>query len=211
MVLIDVGGPLLDEGAEYAAWDARLAALLREAGFAVGDDELAQAVAAATRRCDPHPRISALWQFVQPDLARFRSLVETFRDFQVRLSRERSPQVVRPGAAEVVAELSGRYQLALAGNQPASVRHLLARAGLLPFFRWTRVSEDMGVAKPDPLFFRMVLAGMSARPGEAVMVGDRLDHDVLPARLAGLWTIRALVGPYAQQVPPPPGIARTGR
>jgi len=32
-------------------------------------------------------------------------------------------------------------------------------------------------------------------------VGDRLDCDVLPAKLIGMKTVRVLLGPYAEQVP----------
>ncbi|HEU67800.1 MAG TPA: haloacid dehalogenase, partial [Candidatus Acetothermia bacterium] len=42
--------------------------------------------------------------------------------------------------------------------------------------------------------------GLGVEPKEAVMVGDRLDFDIFPARLVGMKAIRVLVGPYAGQV-----------
>ncbi|HIQ00052.1 TPA: HAD family hydrolase, partial [Candidatus Bipolaricaulota bacterium] len=77
----------------------------------------------------------------------------------------------------------------------------LEEFGVLQYFQWKKVSEEMGVAKPDPLFFRMILDGLGLAPSEAVMVGDRLDHDILPARLLGMRAVRVLAGPYAEQVP----------
>jgi len=94
--------------------------------------------------------------------------------------------------------------LALAGNQPTWIKRHLAEVGVLDFFRWQLVSEEMGASKPDLLFFRMILDGLGVSPKEAVMVGDRLDHDVPPARLLGMRAVRVLVGPYAEQVPRSP-------
>ena len=59
----------------------------------------------------------------------------------------------------------------------------------------------MGIAKPSLLFFRMILDGMGVRPEEAVIVGDRLDHDIFPAKLLGMKTVRVLLGSYRRQLP----------
>jgi FMN phosphatase YigB (HAD superfamily) len=200
-VLIDVGGPILDEDHEYAAWDSFLVGLLTEEGVEVEEERLAQLIGLALQRCLPNPRVAALWELVRPNVEKFRRLKEALRAYQRRhLAEEYEPRL-RPGVREALEELAGKYALALAGNQPAWIKEFLAEAGVLKFFRWQLVSEEMGVRKPDPLFFNMILAGVGARPGEAAMVGDRLDHDVLPARLLGLYTVRILVGPYREQLP----------
>lgn len=45
------------------------------------------------------------------------------------------------------------------------------------------------VRKPNPLFFEYVLNELKAKPGEAVMIGDRLHADVLGGNRAGMYTI----------------------
>lgn len=200
-VLIDIGGPILDEDDEYAAWDRFLLSLLRQHGLDVSEERLSQAVLSATQRCHSNPRTTALWQFVRPDLERFRRLRDVFRDFQDQWIEDHRAKRLRAGVREAISALADRYLLALAGNQPAHVAGFLAEEGILDRFRWRWVSEEMGVQKPDPLFFQMILDGLSVRPEEAVMVGDRLDFDILPAKLLGLRTVRALVGPYSAQVP----------
>ena len=200
-VLVDVGGPILDEDREYAAWDSFLVELLAAEGIQISPGELARLVATATRSCEHNPRLAVLWKLVRPDVARFRRLKEALRAFQRRhLAEEYIPRL-RPGAKEVLAALAGGYTLALAGNQPTRVVDYLEEFGVLQYFQWKKVSEEMGVAKPDPLFFRMILDGLGLAPSEAVMVGDRLDHDILPARLLGMRAVRVLAGPYAEQVP----------
>jgi len=199
-VLIDVGGPILDEDHEYAAWDSFLVELLAQEGIPTGEEELSRLVLAATRRCARNPRSFVLWELCRPDVARFRRLRNAFREFQHRHLAEHYVPRLRPGAKEALGELSERYTLALAGNQPAWIKGALEEAGVLDLFSWQLVSEEMGVAKPDMLFFYMILDGLGVSPKDAVMVGDRLDHDILPARLLGMYTVRVLVGPYAEQI-----------
>jgi FMN phosphatase YigB (HAD superfamily) len=54
-------------------------------------------------------------------------------------------------------------------------------------------SFEHGFSKPDPHVFRMVTARLEARgirPAETLMVGDRLDNDIEPARAFGWQTWR---------------------
>lgn len=201
-VLLDLGGPILDEDHEYAAWDAHLLTLLTRYNGGVDEQQYTRAVADATRRCHPQPRVSALWALLRPDLAGFRKLTEAFRSYASRPEKHLAATTVRQGTHKAIHALSERHTLALAANQPSAVRDILVREGLLEHFLWQHVSADMGVAKPDLLFFRMILDELGIPANEAVMVGDRLDADILPAKLLGLRTIRVLSGPYAQQEAP---------
>lgn len=57
-------------------------------------------------------------------------------------------------------------------------------------------SFDHGFSKPDPHAFRILTARLEARgfsPGETLMVGDRLDNDIEPARAFG-WLTWQLAG-----------------
>ncbi len=203
LVLLDVGGPILNEDREYEAWDGKILELIRANGGEIPEEAYREELLRAIRRCDPNPRISVLWYFLAPDVARFREAVEEFKAFQARWIQERDRFVVRPGIEDVLEKLRGRYILALAGNQPPQVGRFLRGSGLLQGFCWALVSGEMGVHKPHPLFFRMILQGCGGIPPErAVMVGDRLDNDVFPAKLLGMRTVRLLVGPYRHQEPP---------
>ena len=203
-VLLDLGGPVLNEDAEYASWDDSLVQALRTDGVPVGSGEFRRVVHQAVRSCDSNPWLSALWHFTQPDLVRFARLRQAFRVHAQAFLEDPEGVFVRDEAKRTIPELALAYKLALAGNQPATVLRLLEDAELLRHFHWPYVSEQMGVAKPVPLFFRMILDGLGVEAQEAVMVGDRLDHDVFPARLVGMRTVRVLVGPYAKQEPPSP-------
>lgn len=50
------------------------------------------------------------------------------------------------------------------------------------------------VGKPEPLMLQMALAKMGISPEEAVMVGDRLDTDIIAGDRAGMLTLLVLTG-----------------
>ena len=50
-------------------------------------------------------------------------------------------------------------------------------------------SAEEGVAKPDPRLFEIALERASCLPSQAVMIGDRIDNDIIPAKRLGMKTI----------------------
>ena len=86
-------------------------------------------------------------------------------------------------------------------NQPASAREDLDRAGLVELCDSIWLSDAVGMAKPDPAFFRLALSMWSMPPERVAYVGDRPDNDVAPAKLLGMHTVRMRLGPHAMQQP----------
>lgn len=95
-----------------------------------------------------------------------------------------------PGAREALEALHGRFAIAVATNAAASdgalVRAALARVGLDGYVDAAFTARELGVAKPDPEFFRRVLGALGREPSEVVMVGDSYGSDVVGAKGAGL-------------------------
>lgn len=50
-------------------------------------------------------------------------------------------------------------------------------------------SAEEGVAKPDKRIFEIALERSMCSPTEAVMIGDRIDNDIIPAKKMGMATI----------------------
>src|SRR5262249_49878938 len=86
------------------------------------------------------------------------------------------------------------YGLGGIANQPTQVRSALDRDGLVPYFQVWGVSEDLGLQKPDPALFVHAVRTAGIRPSATVMVGDRLDYDIQPAKEAGMRTVWVLRG-----------------
>lgn len=90
------------------------------------------------------------------------------------------------GAREAIEILAGRYRLGIIANQPPEARRLLEDLGLLSKFQVVCLSEEMGQFKPDPALFSSALMLAGATPAECLMVGDRYEQDVVPARRLGM-------------------------
>ena len=100
-----------------------------------------------------------------------------------------------PDAAPVLEALKRRgFRLGVIANQAPGSRERLAKWDLLQYFDVIVASAEAGVDKPDPAIFRMALEQASCRPENAIMVGDRLDNDIRPAKALGMTTVRMKKG-----------------
>ena len=93
-------------------------------------------------------------------------------------------------AAETLEALKKRgYHLGIIANQVPGTAQRLATWGLLKYFDVVAASAELGVAKPDPLIFEKALELAGCQPCDSVMVGDRLDNDIRPAKELGMRTV----------------------
>ena len=98
-------------------------------------------------------------------------------------------EIVYPEAEECLRELSKRYKIGIIANQNPGSRERLEKMGLLKYIDIVVASAEEGVAKPDLRIFRIALERAACKPEEAVMVGDRIDNDIIPAKKIGMKTV----------------------
>ena len=113
-------------------------------------------------------------------------------------------EYVYPEAEEVLRELSERYHIGIIANQNLGSKDRLEELGLLRYIDLVIASAEEGVAKPDLRIFQIALDRANCNPEEAVMVGDRIDNDILPANKIGMITvwIKQGFGGYAEPKEP---------
>lgn len=174
-VVFDVGETLIDETRIFARWADRLGVPhLTLFGLIGAALERGDSLTSAFRQVKPDFDLaveSATWRRDDPD-----SMRENFD------TGDLYPDV-RPALA-ALRDLELR--VVIAGNQPTQAGTSLRGMGLPADS--IHVSEDWGVAKPDPAFFTRVQEETGTRPGEILYVGDRVDNDVVPAKEAGMAT-----------------------
>jgi FMN phosphatase YigB (HAD superfamily) len=85
------------------------------------------------------------------------------------------------------------HRIGISGNNSARTEEFAHSLGLADV---VGSAERWGVDKPDPAFFRRLIAEAGCAPGEIVHIGDRVDNDVLPALKAGLQAIHIARGPW---------------
>ena len=81
------------------------------------------------------------------------------------------------------------YNLGIIANQKLGTAERLENWGLRQYFDVIAASAELGCAKPDKEIFEkaLELAGCAAQ--ESVMIGDRLDNDIIPAKAVGMKTV----------------------
>ncbi|MEM8535911.1 MAG: HAD family hydrolase [Chloroflexota bacterium] len=87
----------------------------------------------------------------------------------------------------LLEQLRPTHKLGLITNGPSwSQQAKIEQFQLRDYMEVLTVSEEVGVAKPDPAIFHLTLARFDMQPEEAVFVGDSPKHDLHGAAAAGV-------------------------
>lgn len=81
------------------------------------------------------------------------------------------------------------YKLGIIANQSAGTAKRLENWGLLKYFDVVVTSAEFGISKPNKLIFEIAIELAKCQPHNTVMVGDRLDNDIIPAKALGMKTV----------------------
>lgn len=92
-------------------------------------------------------------------------------------------------AAVCLKVLSNRYKIGIIANQSLGTKERLDKYGILQYIDLVIASAEEGVAKPDQRIFEIALERSGCEPENAVMIGDRIDNDIVPAKALGMNTI----------------------
>ena len=94
------------------------------------------------------------------------------------------------GAVELLEYLKDKYTLSIISNGFVEVQYIkLRRSGLLPYFDFIFLSEEIGYQKPDPRFFQVVLEKLNAKNTECLVIGDNFQTDIQGAQNAQIKAI----------------------
>jgi FMN phosphatase YigB (HAD superfamily) len=122
----------------------------------------------------------------RPDKTRLVSACEAFYSPYVRDLR-----IADGAVASLAWALVRGFRLALVSNGAWKrfTDRLLRENGLSDVFDPVVVSEDVGMRKPDPRIFEVVVSSWDVNAGAIVMIGDDPCVDIEGAKAAGLRTI----------------------
>lgn len=94
-----------------------------------------------------------------------------------------------PEVPLILEQLVKKYHLGVIANQSLGTEKRLEQYGIRKYFDVVISSSEVGYAKPDPEIFKIALASSGCLPEQAVMIGDRLDNDIVPAAQLKMHTI----------------------
>lgn len=199
-VLFDVGGPLDPEVESERLKDECIRAALAEQGIEVAAAayQAANDWAVASYAPDTYKAITWRLSGEDPETA-----IKAYAGFR-RLATERNANrfELRPGIGAVLYQLRQRdLLLGLAANQPASTLTQLEALGLDSLFAHREVAGLHGFYKPDLRLFLRACDDLRVEPSECIMVGDRIDNDIAPARALGMKAVLFRTGRHVSQQP----------
>ncbi len=186
-LFFDIGYTLVDEDAVWEARCREQAEMPEARAMGLTPGDIYREIGKASRNYLPQYRaVVKKYGFTQ--IAPYRGELET----------------LCPEAPAVLAALSEKYRLGVIANQAGGLKERLREWGILPYFTAVASSFEAGFRKPDPALFRYALSLAGCAPQEAVMIGDRLDNDIFPAKVMGMKTVWVRRGFGALQTPKGP-------
>ena len=95
------------------------------------------------------------------------------------------------GTFEILNKIrkSGCKLAVIANDASVSARNIIKTSGLEDYFDVIVISEELGVEKPDREIFVASLARLGVKPENAIMVGNRVDSDIIGANRLGMKSI----------------------
>lgn len=178
--MFDVGETLVDETREYGTWADWLGV--------------------------PRHTFSAVFGAVITSGRDYRDVFQYFRPgFDLETERKRRAEGGRPehfGEEDLYPDVRSAFTalreigvwVGAVGNQTVRAGEILR--GLNLPVDLIATSDDWGVSKPDAAFFEKIIDVAPCPADRIVYVGDRLDNDLKPAKMAGMRTAFIRRGPW---------------
>ncbi|MGB8657307.1 MAG: HAD family hydrolase [Candidatus Zixiibacteriota bacterium] len=197
-VLLDAGGVILDESEHEKVRGEIVAevlgAALSEYSVSMYQSDIEEAV-----RCFcPKTYEYVFWKHLKNDIALFEQLyaryLETWQDCK-------PPLKLYSGIENEIREIARDFRMGIAGQYGREILSLLEQRSILDCFACRLTQEDFPITKPDPRYFEQIAQAFGVAPEECIMVGDRIDNDVIPAKQLGMRTILIRVGLHRNQQP----------
>jgi len=184
-VFLDVGGILFSDDSYFTSLYEAIAEVAPETTRAAYD-----ATFDALRAAQSEPFTEALVGAFVADRARHPA-VRADADERWESCGYRAEELY-PEAPSVLAALAREYRLACITNHFSWVRDRARDAGFADLISVWAISAELGLDKPAPAIFEHALREAGTSADQAVMVGDRLDRDIVPAKALGMRTIWVL-------------------
>lgn len=116
--------------------------------------------------------------------------LEVARQLGVKLPKwESQYERLYTDTKDCLKKLSRIYKIGVIANQSLGTSERLENLGVRKYLDLIIASAEEGVSKPDRRIFEIALERSSCKPENAVMIGDRIDNDIVPAKQLGMKTI----------------------
>lgn len=196
-VLIDFGGTIDTDGRHWYKVFKQAYSCIAPA---IEDDLLRQAYVYAERTLGKNPIVNPQFTFYKTLETKLSLQANFLRDNSCSVTDVQSKQILDSCYAVVTTNInkvarpelesmSECCPLVLVTNFYGNMNSVLKEFGIDRYFAGIVESAVEGVRKPNPDIYRLAVNRLGVLPADAVMIGDSLSKDILPAMEVGCKTI----------------------
>ena len=200
-VLFDIGGPIDSEILNDKLLKLHFIEEFSKHNITIDDSDIENCLAKLINNFDKNIYLSLCEYFSNDNdnikISVYKNIL--FRSKERDLIRK-APEISKD-VFEVLKYLSINYKLGVVANQTLDALKLLKNTGINKYFRNFEVSESIGFEKPDERIFLYVMNMLEVSNEECIMIGDRIDNDIIPANNLNIYSIRIKTGRFTYQVP----------
>lgn len=138
------------------------------------------------------------WKALKQDMTLFDQLYVSYLG---QWRQRRPPLALTDGLEPELTAICEKFKVGIAGQYGQELLELLEEHSLLECFTYRLTQDDLATTKPDLRFFESIVKRCGVDPRECIMVGDRIDKDMIPAKLLGMKTILIRTGLHRNQQP----------
>ncbi len=197
-VLLDAGGVILDESEHERAraeiMVAVLGTVIPEYSISIYRVDIEEAV----RSFCPDTYQYVFWKYLKNDRSLFDKLYALYLD---KWQKQETPLKLSSGLESEVRTICRDFEMGIAGQYGAEILNLLKKQSVLDCFAYRLTQNDFSITKPDPRYYEQLVQAFGINPEQCVMVGDRIDKDVIPAKQLEMKTILIRRGLHENQQP----------
>jgi len=197
-VLLDAGGVIIDETDIESYYAELISSIISEKIMPYTIDDYRRDLGDALNSYCSSVYRYILWKQCNPDLRLYHDLWE-----QVAEDKEKNRPSLKlsEGISDELEILSKSLKIGIAGQYGTEIIDLLRAEKLIDYFDYPFTQDEFEITKPDPRFYEAILNLIGISADKAIMVGDRIDKDIAPAKYLGMKTVRIKTGIHINQKP----------
>lgn len=197
-VLLDAGGVLLNESTQEAVRAAITVDILRSIVSEYSSNQYVSDIEEAVTSFCSSVYQYVFWKYSKHDRSLFDALWSSYID---EWQRRKPPLQLSVGLEPELRAIHRDFTIGIAGQYGQELLALLTERSLLDCFPYRLTQENFTLTKPDPRYYEQLVRACGVKAQECIMVGDRIDKDVIPAKQVGMRTILVRVGLHRHQQP----------
>jgi HAD superfamily hydrolase (TIGR01549 family) len=188
-VFFDIGDVLFDEDVPHLYYFHSMLLALRRNGIDADWDDYHARIQAYVKD-KPSSAITDAARYYVADDPLWEKVYHEGRAEYEAMRKPRPYGQLLDNITPVIRELRESFHLGIIANQHPPVLQAIEDYGIGKYFDVKAIDEVVGFSKPDPAIFLWAMERAGCAPEEAIMVGDRPDNDIAPAKSLGIGTVR---------------------